>query len=94
LPTDEQALAAGRELLEASNGWKKGKMYQNNTVQTCSRPKGTGDGASWHCRVSEHSPEEVTFDEFWGKIGINHSENEKEYVRNFFFSEVALIDER
>jgi hypothetical protein len=71
---------AGRELLEATKDWKKGKAYHKNTVQAYSRPKGTGDGASWHCRVSEHSPEEATFDEFWSKIGIKHSEYEKEYV--------------
>ncbi|KAH9043278.1 hypothetical protein EDB85DRAFT_1914411 [Lactarius pseudohatsudake] len=80
LPSDEQVVAAAREVLEASKGWKKGKAYQKNTVRTCSNPKGPGDGASWHCRVSEHTAAEATFDEFWSKIGINHSENEKEYV--------------
>ncbi|KAH9981332.1 hypothetical protein BGW80DRAFT_1471900 [Lactifluus volemus] len=64
LPSDQVALAAARELLESTKDWKKGKAYQN-TVQTCSRPKSTGDGAGWHCRVSEHSPEEATFDELW-----------------------------
>ena len=80
LPSDEQVIAVGRELLEATNVWKKGKVYQKNTVQTYFRPKGAGDGASWHCRVSEHTPAEVTFDEFWNRIGKDHSENEKEYV--------------
>ncbi|KAI0005992.1 hypothetical protein BJV74DRAFT_875084 [Russula compacta] len=80
LPSDEQAVAAGRELLEATKRWKKGKAYQKNTVQTYSRPKGPSDGASWHCRVSEHTPADATFDEFWSKIGNNHSENEKEYI--------------
>src|SRR6266404_7590208 len=81
LPSDEQIIAAGREILEASKDWKKGKAYQKNTVQTYSRSKDPGDSASWYCRVSEHDASEATFDEFWGKIGINHSENEKEYVR-------------
>src|SRR5579863_6008732 len=81
LPSDEQVIAAGRELLEATDVWKKGKVYQKNTVQSYFRPKGPGDGASWHCRVSEHTPAEVTFNEFWNKIGKDHSENEKEYVR-------------
>jgi hypothetical protein len=80
LPSDEQAVAASREVLEATKGWKKGKSYQKNTVQTYSTPKGPGDGAGWYCRVSEHTPAEATFDEFWSKIGDNHSENEKEYV--------------
>jgi len=80
LPSDEQVVAAGREVLEATNGWKKGKKYQKNIVQHYSRPKGPDDGAAWHCRVSEHTPAEATFDEFWSKIGSNHSENEKEYI--------------
>lgn len=74
-------MAAGRVALEASNGWKKGKTYQKKTVQTYSRLKGPGDGAAWHCRVSEHTLSEATFNEFWSKLGHNHSENEKEYVR-------------
>jgi hypothetical protein len=81
LPSDEQVVAAGRDVLEATNSWKKGKRYQKNTVQIYSRPKGPGDGASWYCRVSEHTAAEATFDEFWSKIGSNHSENEKECVR-------------
>jgi len=80
LPSDEQVVAAGRDVLEATNSWKKGKRYQKNTVQIYSRPKGPGDGASWYCRVSEHTAAEATFDEFWSKIGSNHSENEKEYI--------------
>lgn len=78
LPSDEQVIAAAREVLEASKGWKKGKAYQKNTVQTYSRPKGPGDGAPWYSRVSEHTAAEATFDEFWSKIGTDHSENEKE----------------
>ncbi|KAI0306616.1 hypothetical protein B0F90DRAFT_1865460 [Multifurca ochricompacta] len=80
LPSDELVIAAGREVLEASQSWKKGKTYQKNTVQTYSRPKKPNDGASWHCRVSEHTPKEATFDEFWSKIGNNHSEYEKQYI--------------
>lgn len=79
LPSDEQVIAAAREVLEASKGWK-GKANQKNTVRTYCRPKGAGDGAPWHCRVSEHTAAEATFDEFWSKIGVDHSENEKEYI--------------
>jgi len=50
LPSDEDVVAAGLEVLEATNGWKKGKTYQKKTIQTYSRPKGPGDGAAWHCR--------------------------------------------
>jgi hypothetical protein len=79
LPSDEQVIAAAREVLEASKGWK-GKANQKKTVRTYSAPKGAGDGAPWHCRVSEHTAAEATFDEFWSKIGVNHAENEKEYM--------------
>jgi hypothetical protein len=93
LPSDEEVVAAAREVLEATNGWKKGKTYQKQTVRTYSRPKGPGDGAAWHCRLSEHTPTEATFDEFWSKLGHNHSENEKESVC-LFSKDSALDDEQ
>ncbi|SRR6266403_2348259 len=81
LPSDEQVIAAAREVLEATKGWKKGKAYEKKTVQAYSSPKGPGDGAPWHCRLSEHAPAQIAFDEFWSKLGCsNHSEYEKEYV--------------
>jgi len=83
LPSDEQVIAASREVLEATKGWKKGKAYGKKTVQTYSSPKGPGDGAHWHCRVSEHAPAQITFDELWSKLGSsNHSEYEKEYIKD------------
>ncbi|KAF8503600.1 hypothetical protein F5888DRAFT_1008764 [Russula emetica] len=81
LPSDEQVITASREVLEASKGWKKGKAYEKKIVQTYSSPKGPDDGAPWHCRVSEHVPTQITFDEFWSKLGCsNHSDYEKEYI--------------
>ncbi|KAI9509341.1 hypothetical protein F5148DRAFT_763905 [Russula earlei] len=80
LPSDEHVIAAAREVLEATKGWKKGNAYEKKTVQTYSRQKGPGDGAPWHCRVSEHPPAEATFDEFWSKLGHSHAEHEKEYI--------------
>lgn len=80
LPSDEQVIAAAREVLETTKGWKKGKAYEKKTVQTYHSPKAPHDGAPWHCRVSEHAPAQVTFDELWSKLGSNHSEHEKEYV--------------
>lgn len=58
--------------------WKKGKTFAKGKVLTLSRPKGPADGAPWHCRVSEHTEEDATFDEFWGKLGVNKAVNEKE----------------
>jgi len=81
LPSDEQVIVAAREVLEATKDWKKGKAYDKKTVQTYSSPKGPGDGAPWHCRVSEHAPAQIIFDELWSKLGSsNHSEYEKEYI--------------
>ncbi|KAH9997319.1 hypothetical protein BJV77DRAFT_80773 [Russula vinacea] len=80
LPLDEQVIAAAREVLETTKGWKKGKAYEKKTVQTYHSPKAPHDGAPWHCRVSEHAPAQVTFDELWSKLGSNHSEHEKEYI--------------
>ena len=56
--------------------WKQGKTYQHNKVKTFSRSKGPKDGAGWYCRVSEHTKEDATFDEFWSKLGENKAENE------------------
>lgn len=49
-------------------------------MKTYSRQKFRGEIANWHCRVSEHGPEDATFDEFWEKLGVNKGENETQYV--------------
>ena len=46
LQSDEQVIAVGRELLEATNVWKRGKVYQKKTVQTYFRPKDPGNGTA------------------------------------------------
>ncbi|KAI0320121.1 hypothetical protein OF83DRAFT_1053778 [Amylostereum chailletii] len=81
LPSDEDAVSAARKIMEETQTWKRGKSYHHNTVHTFSKPKGPGDGASWHARVSEHTPDDATFDEFWNKLGENHPINEKEYIK-------------
>jgi hypothetical protein len=91
LPSDEQVITAARDLLEATKGWKKGKAYEKKTVQTYSQQKGPDDGAPWHCRVSEHTPAEATFDEFRSKLG--NLENEKEHVP-ISFRDCSSDDER
>ncbi|KAG1756436.1 uncharacterized protein EDB91DRAFT_1092688 [Suillus paluster] len=77
---EETILALGRDVLESTKTWKVGKTFAKGTVRTLSRAKGPGDGAPWHCRVSEHTKEDATFDEFWSKIGTNKPENEKEFI--------------
>jgi hypothetical protein len=78
IPPEETILALAREVLESTKSWKAGKTFAKGTVQTLSRPKRSGDGAAWHCRVSKHTKDDATFDEFWSKLGVNKAENEKE----------------
>ena len=77
LPSEETILKAGRAILESTSSWKEGKTYAHG-VKTLSRAKGPKDGANWHCRISEHTKDDATFDEFWSKLGENKPVNEKE----------------
>ncbi|KAG7447996.1 uncharacterized protein BT62DRAFT_891131 [Guyanagaster necrorhizus] len=79
IPAQPVILSAGESLLKSTSSWKPGKTY-HKTVKTYSRGKETGDGAPWHCRVSEHPPAEATFDQMWSKLGTDKAVNEKEYV--------------
>jgi len=78
IPPEDTIVTLGTELLDSTAGWKKGRILAKGKVLTLSRPKGPADGAPWHCRVSEHTREDATFDEFWSKLGANKAENEKE----------------
>ncbi|KZT71301.1 hypothetical protein DAEQUDRAFT_124314 [Daedalea quercina L-15889] len=90
LPSEEAIIALGETLLDSTNSWKHGKTY-HKVVKTSSRPKGPQDGAPWHCRVSEHTPEDATFDEFWSKLGEDKANNEMQYVSEI--KKVTLIKE-
>ena len=79
IPSEDTIIALGKALLDSTVTWKKGKAYAKDKVLTLSRRKEPADGAPWHCRVSEHTKEDATFDEFWSKLGVNKAENEKEY---------------
>ncbi|KAH9857137.1 hypothetical protein C2E23DRAFT_865738 [Lenzites betulinus] len=80
IPSEEEIIKAGKELLESTSSWKQGKVYQHNTVKTFSRSKGPKDGAAWFGRLSEHTSEEATFEEFWSKLGEDKAENEMQYI--------------
>ncbi|KAI0372923.1 hypothetical protein BV20DRAFT_963358 [Pilatotrama ljubarskyi] len=80
IPSEDEIIKAGKELLEGTSSWKQGKSYQHNKVKTYSRAKGPKDGAGWYARVSEHPKEDATFDEFWSKLGENKAENEMQYM--------------
>ena len=77
IPSEDSIVEVGRSIMEHSKTWKQGRSFVQGTVRTYARPKGPTESAGWHCRVSEHSKEEATFDEFWNKLGENKAENEK-----------------
>ncbi|KAL6305309.1 hypothetical protein BKA93DRAFT_222665 [Sparassis latifolia] len=89
ISSEETIIVLGQALLDSTTSWKLGKTYQKGTVRTCSRHKGPGDGASWHCRTSEHTAEDATFDEFWSKLGVNKAENEMQFIPDI--KKVALV---
>ncbi|KAH9948969.1 hypothetical protein B0H21DRAFT_730952 [Amylocystis lapponica] len=89
IPSEESIVALGNALLDSTTSWKQGKSFQKNTVKTLSRHKGPEDGAPWHCRVSEHTAQDATFDEFWSKLGVDKAENEKQYIPNI--KKVTLV---
>ncbi|KAH9843203.1 uncharacterized protein C8Q71DRAFT_698534 [Rhodofomes roseus] len=91
LPSEETIVSLGESLLESTKSWKHGKAFHKGLVKTCSRPKGPRDGAPWHCRISEHAPEDATFDEFWSKLGEDKANNEMQYVSEI--KKVTLIKE-
>ena len=75
LPPQEKLLEEAKALLESTKDWKQGKTH-HHTVKIYGRPKASGELAGWHCRVSEHGPEDATFDELWEKLGTKKGENE------------------
>jgi len=75
IPPEDEILVAGRAIIQSTTSWSEGKMYFKDTVQTLHEPNGSG-GLPWHCRVSEHSADEVTFDVMWEKLSTNKAVNE------------------
>ncbi|KAF8634079.1 hypothetical protein AX15_001081 [Amanita polypyramis BW_CC] len=79
IPPEQTIIAEARDVIQSTTSWKQGKTYFKK-VRTYRKPKGPGDDSSWHCRISEHSPEEATFDQLWDKLGRNKSTNEQQYI--------------
>ena len=77
IPSEEDILALAEEILAASDNWKQGKTIKSIKISTYfPGSKGGNVGMKWACRVSEHTREEGTFDEFWSGLGIHKAENE------------------
>jgi len=79
IPSEESIIAEGKILIESTTSWKAGKTFFNS-VKTSSRGKFQGDGAPWHCRISEHPPTDITFDQLWNKLSYNKAENELQFI--------------
>jgi len=75
IPTEESIIAEGKILIESTASWKAGKTFFD-VVKTSSRGKLQGDGAPWHCRISEHTSTDITFNQLWDKLSNNKAENE------------------
>ena len=80
IPSEDAIIKAGREILDEAPNWKQGKSYHRSLVETFHRKKGPKDGAAWYARLSKHSQEEITFEEFWRKLGQDKAENEMQCV--------------
>ena len=83
MPTTEVMLSVMVPMLEESESWTLGKVFEDKTfdlkTQTFSRNRTAKDGAMWHGRVSEHPKDAVGgFEPFWTGIGVHHTLNEKE----------------
>lgn len=70
-------LSLGRELIQSTDTWTKGKSFAKGKVLTLHHNQDP-DKLRWHCRVSRHTKEDATFDEFWSKLGVNKPENERQ----------------
>lgn len=77
IPSEDQLLQAGRELIESTLKWKHTKDYCKGVVKGYSAQKQADDDESWFCRVSEHTPDEASFDEMWFGLGTNKPEHER-----------------
>jgi len=80
LPPEDKVIQAGRELIEATLNWKSNGSFAKGVVTGYVHPKDADDDQPWFCRVSEHSAEEASFDEFWFGLGTNKPEHEKKFV--------------
>jgi len=78
IPSEDEIVVFGKEILAASDNWKQGKVYKKvvKTSTYSPNPKGGNVGTKWACRFSEHAREEGTFDDFWNRLGMNKAENE------------------
>lgn len=91
MPTADAVLKAAKRLADDSDiegSWKQGRTYHHNPgpkyqalglgilpVRTYSKDISPPD-PKWIMRVSEHTREESSFDEFWAGLGVDHPTTE------------------
>lgn len=80
IPSEDALITAGKALLDSTTSWKAGKAYHNKTVQTYTTNSTSAGGSPWHCRLSEHSQDDFTFDEMWDHLGKDKAKNEAQCV--------------
>lgn len=79
IPLEESIISEGRKLIDSMSSWNPGKTYHKK-VRVYHKPKHPGDVAPWCGRISEHTSNEATFDQFWDKLGQNKPINEQQYI--------------
>lgn len=79
IPLEESIISEGRKLIDSMSSWNPGKTYHKK-VRVYHKPKQPGDVAPWCGRISEHTSNEATFDQFWDKLGQNKPINEQQYI--------------
>lgn len=77
IPPEDELIKLARELAEASQSWKHTKVFEKGLVRGYAHDRDEDDEEPWFCRVSEHTTEEISFDEFWFGLGTKKPEHEK-----------------
>jgi len=79
IPSEDLILATAKDILAATGNWKQGKTLRK-VIKTCTYSTSPKGGTKWACRISEHTRDEGTFDEFWNGLGTNKAENEMQFI--------------
>lgn len=74
LPQMEELIRDGESILDASMSWKRGKTFGDVETFFCTTVE---DSRRWYCRVSQHREEDISFEQFWEKLGRNKILNEQ-----------------
>lgn len=80
ISSEDDIIKIGREFAAASQKWDHTKDFEKGLVKGYAHAKDADDEEPWFCRVSEHSTDEISFDELWFALGTTKPEHEKKYV--------------